>query len=908
MSFPVSSPQTASVFLSTAVSGTLKKVWGFENGSWQSYSPAGSVSNTIPLTRISPNQGYWLLMEGDGAVDLSDTAESSALVVESPGWGLVSFNQTKTFDLENEVLGANSISSNHEKENISRVWSFHNGVWGSYSTAESDNSTMSIQPGYAYWFLTQNTANSTISASTPLRIEVSATALGATQVNDLSVIASPEIVHLDWSDAAGAISYRVDYSTSQEKLLTSPESATSGVSRLLLLDLDADKEYFFRVSSVNFAGASTPSSIVSTIPSLSLSDISFMTAPAINHTQIDSNGRATLNWTQVRYATGYNLYYGLQSSFASTKTRLTLNGKSTQSTSIESLTLGQMYSFQMQAFYKDPDRDRGELSPIINAQGTSPDPDPDPPVLNLNPPHSILSTAYTNKVTFTWTPDSQASYHWIYYSTSPSISLTASPRVASSKHSGEVTNLIRDIKYYFKIQAVNGSSSSALSYVVSNTPSSPITEVPAAVQFVNHLANPYGHIQLSWSSSSTADNYRLYYAPGSTVNSSSAFTNVNGQGYNFSSFQGLMPYTFAVAPVNHIGVGSLSSSLTVTPLGPQQPTNLEVAPGNRLLEVSWEGSTNGYIYYSTTPSFTTSQRYASGGASFIVSNLVNNIPYHIAVSSYNLFGESAMTTSVIAVPASTIPEITPPVPTNVQAVANLDGSIQLSWSPSEGAAYYRVYFSSAATVSSSSDKVVSYGTGLKFTRTTAGVTYYFRVSAVNYTGESQLSSLLQNQSGSSGSLSRLSAVDRYDVANFEWEGESSQTLVRYSESEGNGNLLEFRNLGRIETLATYDLLDWSILENEGELFFVSLETSGSSNFLRSVQWSLSNEGILRNELIELREHSSDFQSVKFSSDGSSACLFSKLDEGVYLYSEYNYSDLSLKCDSRLTNEVNQLCR
>ncbi len=100
-------------------------------------------------------------------------------------------------------------------------------------------------------------------------------------------------------------------------------------------------------------------------------------------------------------------------------------------------------------------------------------------------------------------------------------------------------------------------------------------------------------------------------------------------------------------------------------------------------------------------------------------------------------GEAGTPTYVCSGPPA--PSV-PAAPTNVQAVGG-DGQVTISWSPVSGAYSYNIYWSTTGNVYKSDNVILNASMPYVHTGVQNGVAYYYRVTAVNITGESNLSSL-----------------------------------------------------------------------------------------------------------------------------------------------------------------------
>jgi hypothetical protein len=204
-------------------------------------------------------------------------------------------------------------------------------------------------------------------------------------------------------------------------------------------------------------------------------------------------------------------------------------------------------------------------------------------------------------------------------------------------------------------------------------------------------------------------------------------------------------YDFRVSAVNAIGQGSASGTATAIPATvPGAPTIGTATAGNTQASVTFTPPSNGgsaitsYTVTSSPGSFT-----GTGGSSpIIVTGLTNGTAYTFTVTATNAVG----TGSASAVSNSVTPATVPGAPTAVSpSVGN--AQISLSWSApaSNGGSAITDYvieykLTSEPTVWSTFSDGVSTNTTGTVTGLTNGLSYDFRISAVNSAGQGSASS------------------------------------------------------------------------------------------------------------------------------------------------------------------------
>jgi fibronectin type 3 domain-containing protein len=170
------------------------------------------------------------------------------------------------------------------------------------------------------------------------------------------------------------------------------------------------------------------------------------------------------------------------------------------------------------------------------------------------------------------------------------------------------------------------------------------------------------------------------------------------------------------------GSGVLATPTDVTAVF-QQPSSILV---------SWNpvlGAMDYKVYYGTSSSaITILADNAVTETSYTHTGLSDGTTYYYCIIAQDNVSESARSQAVSMI---TLPGI----PANLRSTASTYNSINLAWGAVTGAVFYRVYY---ATSAEGSKTLVGENSGTSYAHTTglsADTTYYYFVSAVNYTGE-----------------------------------------------------------------------------------------------------------------------------------------------------------------------------
>lgn len=192
--------------------------------------------------------------------------------------------------------------------------------------------------GTTYYFIvTALNGNGESIAST----EVSATPLAKPQ--GITVTAGDGQVIVAWSAAAGATSYKIYYGTAAGVTIGTGTVFANGVTPQTITGLTNGTTYYFVVTAVNSSGESGISSEKSATPAVAPQPPPNPTGVAVTSTVA---GQATVSWSLVVGATGYNVYYLQTATAPTTATVISTGVKQASAASpatLLSLTSGAKY-------------------------------------------------------------------------------------------------------------------------------------------------------------------------------------------------------------------------------------------------------------------------------------------------------------------------------------------------------------------------------------------------------------------------------------------------------------------------------------------------------------------------------------------------------------------------------------
>src|SRR5216684_3557915 len=224
---------------------------------------------------------------------------------------------------------------------------------------------------------------------------------------------------------------------------------------------------------------------------------------------------------------------------------------------------------------------------------------------------------------------------------------------------------------------------------------------------------------------------------------------VVGTAFTDSTVSNGTTYFYKVAAVNSVGPGPLSNEASATPATlPSAPQNLVASAGNGSVSLSWTApASNGgapvtsyNVLRSTTSGAETALSSGVTGTTYTDSSALNGTTYFYKVTAVNSAGPGAASNEASATP--TAAPTVPSAPQNLTASAG-NASVLLSWAApaSNGGAPVGSYNVWRSTSSGTESLLTSGVVGTSYTDSSAlnGITYFYKVAAVNSVGPGPLS-------------------------------------------------------------------------------------------------------------------------------------------------------------------------
>ena len=512
------------------------------------------------------------------------------------------------------------------------------------STAHSISLT-GLTNGTAYFYRVTSVDSAGNTATSPIATAPPATFTTTTSPPVITLVtATPgtTTAAITWTTDS-ASSSRVDYGTSATALTLNVSSvALSTAHSISLAGLTAGTAYFYRVTSVDSAGNSATSPVI-TAPAATFTTSTL--PPVITLvTATPGTTTATITWTTDKASTS-RVDYGT-SATALTLTVSSVALSTAHSISLTGLTSGTAYFYRVTSV---DSAGNSATSPATTAPAATFTTTTPPPVITL-----VKATPGMATATITWTTDKTSTSRVDYGTSATALTLNASSASLVTAHSISLADLTAGTAYFYRVTSVDSAGNSATSPVTSLSPLTFTTTTQPLVITAVSVTPGSTAATITWTTDKTS-NSRVDYgtsASALTLNSSRTAL-VTSHSVSLSGLTSGTVYFYRVTSVDAAGDSTTSPIVTAPPGSfttidtvPPVITSVTAVPARTTITITWttnEAATS-KVDYGTSQNLL-SLNVSSGtlvtSHSLTLVGLTPNTVYFYRVTSVDASGNSA---------------------------------------------------------------------------------------------------------------------------------------------------------------------------------------------------------------------------------------------------------------------------
>lgn len=370
-----------------------------------------------------------------------------------------------------------------------------------------------------------------------------------------------------------------------------------------------------------------------------------------------------------------------------------------------------------------------------------------------NVPQLLQATAGDGEVALSWVAVNGASGYTLYWDTeqneTTSLSKYTGQPITLSETNYVHDNLNNGSNYRYVVTATTSNGESSESNLAEARPQRTPPAKPGSVL----IKAEDERITLRWSGVSRAERYDLIWDTNNTFPNPRRIQDIKNPYVHTGLSNGQVVYyqLLAVNPGGEIASDPLSA--TPNPRLPSAPTGLGITAQDSAINLGWSDVSNAGSYdlfWSMTPGVNTQDNLIRGITSpYTHAPLINGQTYYYRLRARNAAGSSALSGEMQATVNSAGSEVLPTVGTPPQVPAGViletsDGQLDITWQLRQGASGYNLYWATesspgvAPSITIQSSKIANISPPYTHMGLSNGERYYYRVSAINDSGESPL--------------------------------------------------------------------------------------------------------------------------------------------------------------------------
>lgn len=513
---------------------------------------------------------------------------------------------------------------------------------------------------------------------------------------DAPVVAAPQgadkRVTLHWNAVPSSTLYTVYWNTTGN-VTARDEKVTTKDIQWTHEALRNGGKYYYRVSAQNDGGESELAA-----------QIAITLAPDAPRAEIAAIGerQITLRWNPSEGAAAYHVYWNTSGNVSTRDSKL---AGVTPPFVHEQLRKGETYFYLVTAV-----NEGGEAASAPLQATLLPDTPGVPVVLGGD-----------KQITLSWPAVNGAVAYRVYWNSKGDVA-SKDAHLDVSASSVVHTGLANGSVYFYRIAALNAGGESPMSTETKVTlaPDAPV------------IAAPLGgdkQVTLTWERVAGASAYNIYWSSVGAVISKDQKISAATSPYVHKELANGLTYTYQITAAN--AGGETSAPPVQVTLIPDVPPAGSASAADKQATLMWNampGATGYTVYWNSKGNVTERDAKLDAlKAPLPQLGLANGGTYYYRISARNAAGASALSPEFNVT-------LTPDAPVLQTAQGN-DRAVSLSWTPMFGATGYRVYWNTTGKVTTKDEKLNSADAKLLQPALVRGMTYYYRIAAVNAGGE-----------------------------------------------------------------------------------------------------------------------------------------------------------------------------